>query len=156
MVPQISIEEFLNQAIHREELACSFYTSLMDIVEDLVSKDTLRYMANEELKHKEYLEKYKKGGLSVTSFDLKKVVDSKVVEVLGPPEVNEYLEHKDIFLVAARREKASYEFYTQLADLQPEGDFKTLLSKMAQEELAHKEKAEYLYCNAAFPQTDGG
>jgi rubrerythrin len=66
------------------------------------------------------------------------------------------MDHKDVFLVAAEREKASHEFYTKLAALQPEGELKQLLAKLAQEELAHKEKAEYLYCNAAFPQTDGG
>ena len=44
----------------------------------------------------------------------------------------------------------------KLAELQPAGELKKLLSKLAQEELAHKEKAEYLYCNAAFPQTDWG
>jgi rubrerythrin len=151
---QISMEEVLSQAIHREEMSRLFYMSIMEAVKDSVSKDTLRYMADEELKHKKLLEKYMRGGPGEVSF--KKVVDSKVVEIFGPPEVNEYLEHKDIFLVAAKREKASYEFYTQLADLQPEGEFKTFLFKVAQEELAHKEKAEYLYCNAAFPQTDGG
>ena len=153
---QMSMEEVLNQAIDREEIAHSFYINLMNTVEDKVSKDTLLYMANEELKHKEFLEKYKRGELEGRPLNLKVVVDGKVVEALGPPEITERLEHKDIFLVAAVREKTSHEFYTKLAALQPEGELKRLLLKLAQEELAHKEKAEYLYCNAAFPQTDGG
>jgi len=155
---QVNMEEVLNQAIHREEIAHSFYTNLITIVADKVSKDTLLYMANEdeELKHKEFLEKYKRGELEGRSLNLKMVVDGKVVEALGPPEITERLEHKDIFLIAAEREKASHEFYTKLAALQPEGELKGLLLKFAQEELAHKEKVEYLYCNAAFPQTDGG
>lgn len=153
---QVSMEEVLHQAILREEIAHSFYTNLINIVGDKVSKDTLSCMANEELKHKEFLEKYKRGEIQGASLDLKKVVDGKVVEALGPPDITEPLEHKDIFLVAAEREKASYEFYTEFAELQPEGELKRVLLKLAQEELAHKEKAEYLYCNAAFPQTDGG
>ena len=153
---QMSIEEVLNQAIHREEIAHSFYTNLMNIVEDKVSKDTLVYMANEELRHKEILEKYKKGELGEKALALNEVIDGKVVETLGPPEITERLEHKDIFLVAAEREKSSHEFYKKFAELQPEGELKKLLYKLAQEELAHKEKTEYLYCNAAFPQTDGG
>jgi len=153
---QVSMEDVLSQAINREEMAHVFYTKIIEIVKDSVSKDTLRYMANEELKHKEYLERYKKGGLQEASFDCKKVVDSKVVEVLGHPQINETLDHKDIFLIAAEREKESHEFYSKLAEIQPDGAFKTLLKKLAQEELAHKEKVEYLYCNAAFPQTDGG
>jgi len=152
----LSLEEVLNQAIEREEIAHSFYKNLITVVEDSVSKDTLLYMANEELTHKEFLEKYKKGELERNSLTLKKVIDGKVVEALGLPEITERLEHKDIFLVAAEREKASHEFYTRLAQLQPEGTLKDLLLKLAQEELSHKEKAEYLYCNAAFPQTDGG
>ena len=146
VMQQVSMEEVLNQAIHREEIAHSFYTKLITIVEDKVSKDTLLYMANEELKHKEFLEKYKRGELEGKSLNLKMVVDGKVVEALGPPEITEHLEHKDIFLVAAEREKASHEFYTKLAALQPEGELKGLLLKLAQEELAHKEKVEYLYC----------
>jgi len=153
---QMSMEEVLDQAIHREVIAHSFYTSLIKIVEDKISKDTLSYMAKEELHHKEFLEKYKKGEMKGVSLDLKKMVDGKVVEALGAPETTERLEHKDIFLIAAEREKASHAFYTKLAELQPEGELKSLLLKFAQEELAHKEKAEYLYCNAAFPQTDGG
>lgn len=153
---KVSIEAVIDQAIQREEIAHSFYLNLMNIVKDTVSKDTLIYLANEELKHKEFLKKFKSGGRGETSLDLKKVVDGKVIETLGPPEITEHLEHKDIFLVAAEREKASHEFYQQLAELQPEGEFKRLLYKLALEELAHKEKVEYLYCNAAFPQTDGG
>ena len=38
----------------------------------------------------------------------------------------------------------------------PEGDLHEMLVKIANEELKHKEKMEYLYTNTAFPQTDGG
>ncbi len=31
-----------------------------------------------------------------------------------------------------------------------------MLLKMANEEMKHKEKVEYLYANTAFPQTQGG
>jgi rubrerythrin len=40
--------------------------------------------------------------------------------------------------------------------MHPEGELKNLFLKFANEELKHKEKVEYLYCNAAFPQTAGG
>ena len=35
-------------------------------------------------------------------------------------------------------------------------NIKDMLLKMANEELKHKEKMEYLYSNTAFPQTAGG
>jgi len=62
----------------------------------------------------------------------------------------------DVYLVAAHREQNSYKFYSELADLHPEGELKVIFKKIASEELKHKEKVEYLYSNAAFPQTDGG
>jgi len=153
---EITLQKVIDQAIQREEQAFAFYEKLMDTVADAASQDTLSFMAKEELKHKEILERYARGELGKEALSLREVVDSRVVEALGPPDLTERLDHKDIFLVAAEREKASHEFYTKLAELQPPGELKKLLSKLAQEELAHKEKAEYLYCNAAFPQTEGG
>jgi rubrerythrin len=59
-------------------------------------------------------------------------------------------------LIAAHRELRSYNFYSELAGLHPNGDLHEMLVKIANEELKHKEKMEYLYANTAFPQTDGG
>jgi len=43
-----------------------------------------------------------------------------------------------------------------LAKQHPAGDARDMLLKMANEELKHKEKMEYLYTNTTFPQTSGG
>ena len=56
----------------------------------------------------------------------------------------------------AHREGRSHQFYTELANMHVDSELKTMLSKMANEELKHKEKMEYLYGNTAFPQTSGG
>jgi rubrerythrin len=40
--------------------------------------------------------------------------------------------------------------------MHPQGDVREIFLKMANEELKHKEKVEYLYSNTAFPQTSGG
>jgi rubrerythrin len=63
---------------------------------------------------------------------------------------------QDVYLIASHRESRSHLFYSELAGLHTEGDTKTMLLKMANEELKHKEKMEYLYSNTAFPQTSGG
>lgn len=61
-----------------------------------------------------------------------------------------------MYTVAAHRELNSCNFYTALAEIQPAGEVKNMLLRIASEELKHKEKVEYLYSNTAFPQTDGG
>ena len=84
------------------------------------------------------------------------VVDYKIAEHLEVPDIQKNVETKDVYLVAAHKELNSYNFYKSLSDAQPAGEVKDVLMRMANEELKHKEKVEYLYSNTAFPQTAGG
>jgi rubrerythrin len=84
------------------------------------------------------------------------VVDYKIAEYLEEPEINENSKPEDVYLVASHRELRSHQFYTEMANLHAEGEPRETLLKMANEELKHKEKMEYLYANTAFPQTSGG
>ena len=84
------------------------------------------------------------------------VVDYKIAAYLEEPQVDENMKSEDVYLVASHREQRSYLFYTELANLHTEGELREILFKMANEELKHKEKMEYLYANTAFPQTSGG
>ena len=84
------------------------------------------------------------------------VVDYKIAEYLEEPEVGENSKPEDVYLVASHRELRSHHFYTELANLHADGGLHEMLLKMANEELKHKEKMEYLYSNTAFPQTSGG
>jgi rubrerythrin len=84
------------------------------------------------------------------------VVDYKVAEYLEEPEIANDSSREDIYLIAAHREARSHLFYSELANMHAVGELKTMLLKMSNEELKHKEKMEYLYANTAFPQTSGG
>lgn len=150
------LSDFIDIAIQREIEAYEFYQNLFDKVQDKTAKDTLDLLANEEKKHRAYLEDYQAGKLGTESLRLSQVIDYKIAEYLEKPDIQKNLESKDIYLVAAHRELNSYNFYTGLAQLHPEGKVREMLLKMASEEMRHKEKVEYLYTNTAFPQTDGG
>jgi rubrerythrin len=152
----VTTEEILKTAVRFEELSFSFYKRLQETVLDAMTKNTLDFLAREELKHKEFLEQYLQGTVSGPALGLAEVHDSKIIEAFKVPPVVPELIQKDAFLLAAEREKASYEFYSNLSQLHPEGPLKTLFKQLALEELGHKEKVEYLYVNAAFPQTSGG
>jgi len=84
------------------------------------------------------------------------VVDYKIAEYLEEPEIDSDSSREDVYLIASHREARSHLFYTELAGMHADSELKTMLLKMANEELKHKEKMEYLYSNAAFPQTSGG
>lgn len=150
------IAEVIDMAIKREEEAFAFYNDLYNKVEDPSAKDSLQFLSKEEKKHKEFLVKYRQGGYGEEGLRLTEVVDNKIADYLGKPDIKKDMESKDVYLVAAHRELNSYNFYKSLADLHPEGSAKAILLRMANEEKKHKEKVEYLYSNTAFPQTAGG
>ena len=150
------LEEVITIAIKREEQAISFYQDLYNRVADETARDTLQFLAGEEKKHKEFLLGYRAGNYQAAALRMSMVIDYRIAEHLEKPDPAANLESKDAYLVAAHRELASYNFYTALAALHPDGELKQLLVKIAGEELRHKEKVEYLYANTAFPQTDGG
>ena len=150
------VSDILEIAIKREEDAYDFYMDIHSKVVDADVKDTLEFIAGEEKKHKAFLVSYRDGDLGGTALRMSDVVDYKIAEYLEEPEVDVNSKPEDVYLVASHRELRSHQFYTELANLHADGDLRGMLLKMANEELKHKEKMEYLYANTAFPQTSGG
>jgi rubrerythrin len=156
VMPDKMVSEIIDMAIQREEEAYAFYMDVYAKVTESTVKDTLEFIAAEEKRHREFLVKYRDGGFGVDSLRMNDPVDYKIAQHLEEPEVKTDMRSEDIYLVAAHRENRSYHFYSDLANLHTSGDLHELLLKIASEELRHKEKMEYLYANAAFPQTAGG
>lgn len=150
------ISDILDLAIQREVEAYEFYMDLYERVDDQSVKDTLEFIAGEEKKHKAFLINYREGNYGADAMRMTDFVDYKIAEYLDEPEVDGAMSSQDVYLIAAHRENRSHQFYTELANLHAEGETQTMLLKMANEELKHKEKMEYLYSNTAFPQTSGG
>jgi rubrerythrin len=151
-----NVQAVLETAIEKERESHEFYMDLYNLVEDTIAKDALLFLADEETKHEEFLRNYLAGNYGADALQLHEVIDYGIAEYLEIPDIEKGMETKDIYLVAAHRELNSYNFYKNLADIHPDGGVKDLLLKMANEELKHKEKVEYLYSNTAFPQTAGG
>ncbi len=151
-----SLKSLIETAIQNEEEARAFYLGLHDLVEDELARETLQFLAGEELAHKQFLEAYLKGERKFTALGMETPVDYHVAQYAAKPDPKKNMKSSEVYLVAAHREWNSYNFYKGLASLQPEGEVKEMLLRMANEELKHKEKVEYLYSNTAFPQTSGG
>ena len=150
------ISDILDLAIQREVEAYAFYMDILGRVDDESVKDTLKFIAGEEVKHKQFLVNYREGKYGAASLRMADVVEYKIAEYLDEPDIDGDMSSQEVYLVAAHRESRSHQFYTELANLHAEGEPQTMLLKMANEELKHKEKMEYLYSNTAFPQTSGG
>ncbi len=148
--------DYVDIAIQREQEAHDFYTDLFNKVTDSSARDALNLLAAEELKHKEFLVKYRDGGYQKDALRMNRPIDYRIAEHMEKPDIQGNIQSKDVYLIAAHRELNSYNFYKSLADLHPEGGLKDMFNKIASEEMRHKEKVEYLFSNTAFPQTDGG
>ena len=150
------VSDIIAMAIKREEEAYDFYMDIHAKVSDPALKETLEFIAGEEKKHKAFLVSYRDGNFGTKALKMSDFVDYKVAEYLEEPEIDQGSKPEDIYLAASHRELRSFHFYTELANLHADSEIKEMLLKMANEELKHKEKMEYLYTNTAFAQTSGG
>ena len=150
------MNDILATAIAREEAAYAFYTELGRTVADAQARETLAFIAEEERRHKAFLVDYRDGKYGDRPMRMADVTYYKIAEYQQEPEIKPDMPPQDVFLVAAHREQRSYAFYTEMASLHPAGPTRDLLLRIANEELRHKEKMEYLFSNVAFGQTSGG
>jgi rubrerythrin len=146
----------IDTAIKREEDAYAFYMKIHEKIKDPAVRETIEWIAGEEKKHKAFLVKYRNGEFGAGGLRLSDVVYYKIAEYQEEPHVAEEMSSSQVYLVAAHRELRSNQFYSALANEHSAGEAREMLLRMANEELRHKEKMEYLYSNTAFPQTSGG
>ena len=156
MTTRLTVESLLTKAIDKEIEARRLYKDLSQKMTDPAAKDAFSQLSREEKHHEELLRKYRRGEIGVWGLKKDRVLDYKITEYLDQPEITPDMALEDIFLLAAKREKASHDFYSELAALHPIGGLKRLLEQLAAQELEHKSKVEFWYTEVAFPQTDGG
>jgi rubrerythrin len=156
MAAQLSLREVLEKAIQKEIESQRLYSDLSEKVTDEAATDAFQELVEQELGHQKLLESYLDGELTKGALDISEAVDYKIVEHLDQPEVSPDMKLDAVFLLAAQREKAAYDFYTSLAQIHPTGEVRRLVEKLAVQELNHKQRVEFLYNEVAFPQLDGG
>jgi rubrerythrin len=156
MIAQLTLENVLTKAIEKEIESQRLYRDLSQKMKDKAVKNALRQLYQEEQGHENLLRKYLGGELKGGALKKEQVLDYKIAEHLEQPEISPGMKLKDVFLLAAKREMASHEFYLSLAGAHPAGEVKGLIEKLASQELKHKQWVEFLYTEVAFPQTDGG
>jgi rubrerythrin len=156
MAAQLTLENVLKKAIEKEIESQRLYRDLSQKMKNRVAKNAFRQLSQEEQGHENLLRKYLGDGFKGGALKKEHVLDYKIAEYLEQPEISPGMKLKDVFLLAANREKASHEFYLSLAGIHPAGEVKWLLEKLAAQELKHKQRVELLYTEVAFPQTAGG
>ena len=153
---QLTLREVLEKAIQKEVEAQHLYSDLGRKVTDKAAKDVFQELTLQEQGHQNLLEQYLRGEIAEGALSSGEAIDYKIAERLDQPEISSDMKLKDIFLLAANREKLSHEFYLRFAQIHPSGKVKRLIEGLAVQELKHKQRVEFLFTEVAFPQTDGG
>jgi rubrerythrin len=156
MVEQLTLREVLESAIQKEIMSRFLYVGLRQRVRNKAAKEAFQALADQEELHQRILEDYLHGRLKEGTLNSGLVVDYKIADCLDQPEISPTMELKDVFLLAADKEKSAHELYAGLSAIHPNGKVKHLLEDLAVQELEHKNRIETLYTEVAFPQTDGG
>jgi desulfoferrodoxin-like iron-binding protein len=138
-----SVNEVLDFAIEKEEEARQFYLEWSNKLEHKALREQFVQFAGEENKHKEKLQRVKSG--STFKPAAKKVTDLKIVDYLVDIVPTPEMDYQEALIVAMRREKASFKFYTDLAALAEDEGLRETFLALAQEEAKHKLRLETEY-----------
>jgi len=130
-----------------EEESIRLYTSAQSKVLTRSSMEFLKHLVKEEEKHKnkileamKHLEKAEEIGHFETE-----IQDLKIVDYLEDVSLSPEADYQQILIYAGKREKATHDFYVELARNCRGKQIEKMFAKLAQEELNHKYRLEREY-----------
>ena len=146
-------EEYRNvisDAINKEVEAYTFYQKVSDKVNDPNLKKLFGELAGEEKGHREFLQKLL--SRDITSLGFSSTKDYKVGDSIPTPPLTPDMKPVDGLVVAIKKELASIQMYTQLANNSDDAEVEKLFTELAAMERGHKTRLEDIYVNTAFAE----
>jgi len=137
----------IDAAVKVEEESIALYSMALENAKYPSSKVFFKQLVGEEKGHKSKLLAIlnDKSKLSELGSSGAAVQDLKIVDMLKDTPLSAEADYKTILVYAAKREKSSYDYYRTLALGLKGTPLAELFSKLAQEELSHKNKLEKEY-----------
>jgi rubrerythrin len=143
--------EIIAFAIDKEQEAFELYSGLAGRAQSPSGKILFKELADMEKGHKTKLEK-----LDMSYFTSQKIhppEDLKIADYLVDVELSPDAAYQDILLFAAKREKAAFDLYTDLARIYATiPAIKKIFDVLAQEEAYHKLKLEREYDEVVYKE----
>lgn len=136
----------IEAAVNVEDQSIALYSMALKNAKYPSSKVFLKELVEEEKHHKKKLEEIltDKSKISQLGFG-GEVQDLKIVDILEDTPLSDEADYESILVYAAKREKSTYDYYKTLALGLRGTDLGGLFSKLAKEELGHKNKLEREY-----------
>ena len=144
---ELNWKVIIEAAVKVEEQSIALYTMALENAKYPSSKVFLKQLVEEETGHKKKLLAIMndKTKLSELGSHGGAVQDLKIVDILEDTPLSEGADYEAILVYAAKREKSTYDYYNTLALGLRGTEMGELFSKLAQEELSHKNKLEKEY-----------
>jgi rubrerythrin len=129
---EVSGLEALSLAIYNEQSAFEFYVKLSDAIKNPSGKEKFKFLASDEKRHRELLEKYytQVSGKQKFPFDSNKVKKIRV-------EVKDNTTAYEALDIGIKAEKEAYEFYKRSAESSKDPKAKKMFMMLAGEEDKH-------------------
>ena len=138
----------IEAAIKVEEQSIGLYSMALDNAKYPSSKVFLEQLVKEEMGHKSKLEAIMKDKAQLSELGSASggaIQDLKIVDLMDDTPLSNDADYEAILVYAAKREKSSYDYYRTLAMGLKGTPMGELFTKLAQEELSHKNKLEKEY-----------
>ena len=137
----------IEAAVKVEEQSIALYSMALDNAKYPSSKVFLEQLVKEETGHKSKLEAIMNNEAQISELGStgSAVQDLKIVDMMDDTPLSSDADYETILVYAAKREKSSYEYYKTLALGLKGTPMGELFTKLAQEELSHKNKLEKEY-----------
>jgi rubrerythrin len=140
-----SLENALRFAAEKEDASYKLYTSFQNIVKNEASRKLLEELASQELNHKALIEN------ALTTGDVATIGGKKDISTIGFSDyivsgsIGPKSNPQDVMQFAMKMEQAAYDLYADLLENYGGTSLEPLFSRLAREELQHKEILEDQY-----------
>ena len=140
-------KKIIEAAVKVEEQSITLYTMALKNAKYPSSKVFLKQLVDEETGHKNKLEAIIKDQTKISQLGSHTgaVQDLKIIDMLQDTPLSSGADYEAILVYATKREKSTFDYYKTLALGLKGTKMGELFSKLAQEELGHKNKLEKEY-----------
>lgn len=145
------IEDILSMAVTREIEAYEFYKQVGEKVSDKEVKKIFKELSDEELGHRDFLEKLKLEPVMMKKIEPPKA-DYKVAEATELPPFSINMKPADAIALAMKKEQQAVEFYRSMADFSGDSEIKEKFNNLASMELNHKHRLENVFVDIGYPE----
>ena len=140
-----SLNDVLTFAIRREHDSYELYVMFRDMVRDPSSKALLEDLAKQELSHRNLLETALKGEKIERIGGKKEPQDLHISDYMVTEDIDPDSTPQEVMLFAIQKEQEAYSIYHMLLGNYEGTELEELFSRLAKEELRHKETLQREY-----------